>query len=106
MDEIWLKNLYGMALVPDAVFYLEVCPAQLVQRVFAKNQALDYWESGMDLGLERDIFDSFLRYQGMMREAFHKLQASYGFRIIDGERSPEAINETLRKEIEGVLAGR
>jgi dTMP kinase len=41
MDEAWLKNLYGIALVPDAVFYLDVRPEQLVQRVFAKNQALE-----------------------------------------------------------------
>src|SRR6267143_2543729 len=39
MDEAWLKNLYGVALAPDAVFYLSVAPEQLVQRNFAKNQA-------------------------------------------------------------------
>src|SRR5437588_5792724 len=43
MDEAWLKNLYGIALVPDAVFYLNVSPVQLVQRNFLKNQTLDYW---------------------------------------------------------------
>ncbi len=48
MDEAWLKNLYGLALEPDAVFYLNVPPEELVQRTFAKNAALDYWESGMD----------------------------------------------------------
>src|SRR6267378_5567876 len=47
MDEKWLKNLYGMALVPDAVFYLNVAPAELVQRTFAKYSILDFWESGM-----------------------------------------------------------
>ena len=57
MDEEWLKNLYGMALEPDAVFYLNVAPEELVQRAFAKYSLLDYWESGMDLGLARDIFD-------------------------------------------------
>src|SRR6476661_2610017 len=30
MDEKWLKSLYGMALVPDAVFYLNVAPEELV----------------------------------------------------------------------------
>src|ERR1700689_612266 len=63
MDEAWLKNLYGMAVVPDAVFYLNVSPEQLVQRNFAKKHVLDYWESGMDLGLSRDMFDSFMSYQ-------------------------------------------
>src|SRR5262245_61391278 len=51
MDAKWVKNLYGMALVPDAVFYLNVAPEELVQRTFAKYSRLDYWESGMDIGL-------------------------------------------------------
>src|SRR5437016_8380982 len=42
MDEAWLKNLYSIALVPDAVFYLNVSPEQLVQRNLAKNHALDF----------------------------------------------------------------
>jgi len=32
MDEKWLKNLYGIALEPDAVFYLSVEPEELVLR--------------------------------------------------------------------------
>ncbi|MFM7215934.1 MAG: dTMP kinase [Verrucomicrobiota bacterium] len=104
MDEKWLRNLYGIALVPDAVFYLEVSPEQLVQRVFAKNQSLDFWESGMDLGLSRDMFDSFLKYQAAMREMFRRLQSTYRFRIIDGERSTASINEELKTRIGVVLA--
>lgn len=106
MDEAWLKNLYGITLMPDAVFYLEVSPEQLVQRVFAKNQTLDYWESGMDLGLSRDMFDSFLQYQGRMRDTFRRLQKTYGFTIVDAERSPGVINRELQERIERVLAGR
>jgi len=105
-DEAWLRNLYGIALVPDVVFYLEVGPQQLVQRVFAKNQSLDYWESGMDLGLSRDMFDSFLRYQGLMRDTFRRLQQTYGFQIVDADRPPEEINAELQERIEDVLRGR
>jgi dTMP kinase len=103
MDEQWLKNLYGMALVPDAVFYLEVSPEQLVQRNFAKDFALDYWESGMDLGLSRDMFDSFLKYQTLVQEQFRRLQKSYGFTIVDGDRSVESINADLRRKISSLL---
>src|SRR5579863_7017094 len=106
MDEVWLKNLYGIALVPDAVFYLNVSPEQLVERNFAKNYALDYWESGMDLGLSREMFDSFLKYQALMAQQFRRLQAIYGFSIVDGDRSPEAINAELRRKIEAVLTGK
>src|SRR5262245_6701985 len=106
IDEQWLRNLYGIALVPDAVFYLNVSPEELVQRVFAKNQSLDYWESGMDLGLSRDMFDSFLKYQALVEEQFKRIQSTYGFAIVDGHRSMDDINAELRRRIEAVLAGR
>jgi dTMP kinase len=103
IDLAWLKNLYGIALVPDAVFYLNVEPEELVERNFAKNQSLDYWESGMDLGLSRDMFDSFLQYQGRVAAKFKELQATYGFTILDGRRSPEEIHLELRRRIAAVL---
>jgi dTMP kinase len=105
MDEEWLKNLYGIALVPDAVFYLSVSPEELVQRTFQKNQALDYWESGMDVGLSRDMFDSFLKYQTLVEEHFKRLQSIYGFTIIDGHRPVNVIFAELQERIEAVLAG-
>lgn len=104
IEEPWLRNLYGIALQPDAVFYLNVSPQELVQRTFAKNASLDYWESGMDLGFSRDMFDSFLRYQAEVQKVFKQLQSSYGFTIVDGNRSVDAINVELQKKIAAVLA--
>lgn len=103
MDEDWLRNLYGIALVPDAVFYLTVAPQELIQRNFAKNLALDYWESGMDLGLSRDMFDSFLQYQSLVEQQFKRIQATYGFTIVDGHHSVEEVSAELQKKIESVL---
>jgi len=105
MDAAWLRNLYGIALKPDAVFYLGIEPDELVQRNLAKTATLDYWESGMDLGLSRDLFDSFLKYQKLMQEAFRKLQRSYGFKIVNGNRPIDEVNAELRKKIEVVLLG-
>jgi dTMP kinase len=106
MDEAWLKNLYGLALVPDAVFYLNVSPDQLVQRNFAKTQSLDYWESGMDLGLSRDMFDSFLQYQTLVEKQFRRIQATYGFTIVDAHQSVEEVNQELQSKINSVLLGK
>ena len=103
MDEKWLKNLYGIAPVPDAVFYLSVEPEELVQRNLSKNATLDYWESGMDLGFSRDVFDSFLKYQAAMQNVFKALQKTYGFDIVDANRSANAVNKELRKKISSVL---
>lgn len=103
MDEKWLKNVYGIAPVPDAVFYLSVEPEELVQRNLSKNATLDFWESGMDIGLSRDMFDSFLKYQTLMQEQFHRLQKTYGFEIIDANRSMDSITRELRKKINALL---
>ena len=103
MDEKWLKNLYGIAPEPDAVFYLSVEPNELVQRNLSKTATLDYWESGMDLGLSRDLFDSFLKYQVQMGDAFRKLQKIYGFDIVDANRSTDSITKELRQKIKALL---
>jgi dTMP kinase len=106
LDEAWLKNLYGISVVPDAVFYLNVSPELLVQRNFQKIQALDYWESGMDIGLSRDMFDSFLKYQALVETEFRRLQATYGFTIVNGERSIEEISSELQERVEKLLEGK
>jgi dTMP kinase len=105
MDEGWLKNVYGLALVPDAVFYLQTSPENLIQRTFRKTPTLDFWESGMDLGLSRDMFDSFLQYQSLMAAQFQRLQTSYGFRMIDANRPIDDIFEELRRDIDEVMKG-
>jgi dTMP kinase len=106
MDMEWLKNLYSIALVPDAVFYLTLSPETLVQRNFAKDFALDYWESGMDLGLSRDMFDSFIKYQALMARQFERLRKTYSFHVVDGDRSPEEITQELQRRIETVMIRR
>ncbi len=106
IDEAWLRNLYGIALVPDLVFYLEVSPEELVQRTFAKSHSLDYWESGMDLGLSRDMFDSFVKYQQLIIEQFRSLKKTYGFTIVDGDQPAECISRELQRNIAAVLFGR
>ncbi|HEV7868452.1 MAG TPA: thymidylate kinase [Chthoniobacteraceae bacterium] len=95
----WTRNLYSPALVPDAVFYLRVGARQLVERNFQKSASLDYWESGMDLGLSRDMFDSFIKYQRMLQAEFQKMQKEYGFQIINANLRVESIQKELRKQI-------
>ena len=105
MDEAWLKNLYGIALEPDAVFYLSVEPEELVQRNLAKSATLDYWESGMDLGLSRDMFDSFVKNQTAIQSVFRRLQKTYDFNIVDANRSMDSVTRELRKKIAALLDG-
>jgi len=103
LDSDWVKSLYSIALKPDAVFYLKLPPEKLIQRNFMKNHTLDYWESGMDLGLSLDMFDSFVQYQQLMADKFDKLRKAWGFTIIDADRSMSELNRELRSNVERAL---
>ena len=102
-DPDWLTCLYGIALVPDLVFHLRVSPRLLAQRTFRKSSELDFWESGMDLGLSRDRFDSFIRYQTLVQRRFATMQERYSFNEVNGNRSPRLVNRQLREGIEAML---
>ena len=103
LDSDWVKSLYSIALKPDAVFYLKLPPEKLIQRNFMKNHTLDYWESGMDLGLSLDMFDSFVQYQQLMADKFDELRKAWGFTTIDADRSMSELNRELRSNVERVL---
>jgi dTMP kinase len=102
-DREWVKSVYSIAIVPDAVFYLRVSPQQLVERNFKKNVILNYWESGMDIGLSRDMFESFMKYQRLMQAEFRRMQEEYGFDVINGNRSTRAVANELRAKIQSIL---
>jgi dTMP kinase len=103
-DPDWLDSLYSRAIVPDAVFYLQVSTRMLVDRTLTSHGGLDYWESGMDLGLSRDWFGSFLHYQRKLRDQFRKLQERYEFTSINANRTISTIHAELRERVRRVLA--
>jgi dTMP kinase len=102
-DQDWVRSMYGIALVPDLVIYLRVSPSQLVERNFRKNATLDYWEAGMDLGLSRDIFDSFIRYQRLIQKEFNLMQREYGFHLVNGNRSVQSVSNEITAKVRGLL---
>jgi dTMP kinase len=102
-DRTWTRNLYSPAIVPDAVFYFSVSARQLVDRNFQKNATLDYWESGMDLGLSRDVFDSFVKYQRLLAAEFAAMQDECSFQVINANQRIERIQRELRRRIGHLL---
>jgi dTMP kinase len=99
----WSQNLYGFALRPDIVFYLDVDPNELVHRVFKKNSYRDYYESGTDLRLSDNMLESFIMYQKLLRRQFKRMQKRYNIIPIDGNRSIIEINQELQKRIDDYL---
>jgi dTMP kinase len=102
VDRAWLRSLYGFAIVPHLVFYLRVDVDTLIRRVL-ESRGMDYWESGMDMKVGNDIYDSFRAYQGKLLREYHALADEHGFRVIDGRRPIDAIQEELRRQIAPLL---
>ncbi len=102
-DPAWIKSLYSLAVIPDAVFYLKVSPQLLIERNFQKKATLDYWESGMDIGLSPDVFKSFFKYQHRINKQFMLMQKEYGFQVIDGNRKIRTVARDLERRIEKLL---
>lgn len=95
----WSHNLFGFAVKPDLVYYLDVDPNELVHRVFQKNSSLDYYESGADLRLSEDMLESFLKYQRLIGKEFQRMQKRYGIVPINGNRTVVEINSELQDRI-------
>jgi dTMP kinase len=101
-DADWIKDVYSFSLKPDAVYYLRIGVPDLVGRVIA-NRGFDYWESGMDLPMGPDLFESFVNYQTRVIEELDRLSAEYGFRTLDATRSIEATAEDLADRVVALL---
>ena len=98
IDADWVREVYGFALKPDAILYLRAGVDDLVSRVLQEG-GFDYWESGMDLHLGDDMYDSFVEYQNRIGGQFDKMVEDYGFKVIDASRSIDEVFTDLKAQI-------
>ena len=101
-DREWIKDVYSFALKPDAVFYLRIEVEDLVPRVLAAG-GFDYWESGMDLPMGEDLYDSFINYQRRVIQELDALSTELGFETIDATRPVETNADYLAERISAIL---
>lgn len=104
VDRAWLRSLYGFAVVPHLVFYLKIDADTLIRRVL-ESGGMEYWESGMDLKLGDDIYDSFRAYQNKLLREYNALAEEFGFRILDARRPIDVIQQELRRQVGAFLTG-
>jgi dTMP kinase len=93
----WANKLYGFAIVPDLTVFLDARPEILLHRAIGRYGSLDYWESGMDLSLSRDRFESFFRYQERLRAEFDWMAEHHGFHVVDANRDPASVHRDVVK---------
>ena len=95
-DKQWLRDLFGFAVRPDVVFYLQLGVHDLVPRVLEAGK-MNYWESGLDMNYGDDLYDSFVAYQTALIDQFNVMAEEYGFHCLDARQDPQAIQRHLRR---------
>ncbi len=103
VDRAWIRSLYGFAIAPHLVFYLKIDVGTLIRRVL-ESRGMNYWESGMDMKLGDDIYDSFRAYQRQLLKEYQSLADEFGFRILDARKSVSVIQDDLRRQVGEFLA--
>ena len=96
------ERRYEFALKPDIVVYLRATVDELTTRV-VQTSGFNYWESGMDLRLGDDMFDSFTAYQGRLLNVFDTMAREYEFHVVDSSASIQNVSEQIKSLLEPLL---
>ena len=102
VERDWLHCLYGFALKPDLILYLDISIEKLLPRVLASS-GFDYWESGMDYLREETMYDAFVKYQRALLSQFELMAEEYAFVEVDGNNSIQEVFGDLQRLLEPVV---
>lgn len=101
-DPDWIKSTYSFALKPDAVFYLRIEVEDLLPRVLQQG-GFDYWESGMDIPMGEDLYDSFINYQRRLIGELDALAREYRFDTVDATLPVDGIDAYVSEKVAALL---
>src|SRR6516225_12263502 len=99
----WVRNLYRFALRPNLRFYFRVPLDVALGRILGGRDAIKYYEAGMDLGLARDVEESFRIFQGRILDEYEAMAEEMGFHVVDATLSIEEQQGRMREIVLEVL---
>ena len=98
VDRAWIRDVFGFALVPDAVFYLSIDLPHLIPRLLSE-RSFDYWESGMDFLRHQDYYESYIDYQSRLLAEFDSMAKEFDFRRVDATQKIPKVFNAIKKDI-------
>ncbi|MCA0314570.1 MAG: dTMP kinase [Candidatus Melainabacteria bacterium] len=103
-DPNWVRKLYGFAPAPDMVFYMKMPIEPLLRRIITTRGGLDFYESGRDIGMSTDLYQSFKLYQSQIMYEFSEMAEEFDFKVLDASQSIDEVQKQLRREMMPILA--
>ena len=98
----WIEDVYGIALVPDRVFYLDINLEQLLPRVINAT-GLNYWEAGQDILRGRDLYENYRVYQTDLLAEYRAMIPRFGFQVIDGGQPIGMVFDALKEGVQEIV---
>jgi len=102
IDPAWARKVYGFALIPDIILYLKADIDTLITRI-VHGRGFDYWEAGMDILKEDNLYDSFKKYQNCMIDQFNLMTKEYNFHVVDANLSITRTHQEIMRLIQPTL---
>lgn len=102
VDAKWIRDVFSFALIPDAIFYLQVDVTSLIPRLLS-DRGFDYWESGMDFLHLGDYYESYVEYQKRLLGQFDEMAEEFCFRRVDATKRVPDVFKVLKEGIQELL---
>src|SRR5205085_2092534 len=107
VNRAWLRRVYSFAPPPTLAFYFDVPLEEAMRRILVGRPQIKYYEAGLDLGLSTDPYDSFRRFQGLIRTEYEQLVQEFGLTRIDATQSliaqQQQMRDLVRVHLEGAM---
>ena len=94
----WVRGIYNFAALPDLTFFFKADLEVSLKRILDGRPQLKYFESGMDLNLSPDPYESFRIFQGRLLEQYLAMSTEFGFRMVDANARIE-VQQTMVRQI-------
>ncbi len=100
VDREWVRNLYRFAVKPDLTFFFNVPLEVALGRILDGRPKLKYYEAGMDMGFDDDIYQSFRIFQSHVYDEYINMVDEFGFTVLDASRTPEEEQKEMRSLVQ------
>lgn len=103
-DPRWVRKLYGFVVKPDLVFYLKMPIDELLKNIICDKGGLDFYESGRDIGMSTDLYQSFKLYQSKILHEYEQMEEFSDFISIDASKPVDEVKKHIRQQVIKMLA--
>lgn len=104
VDPQWVREVYSFAVRPDVTFYFRVSADVSVQRILNARKKIKYYEAGMDLGLSRNLQESFYLFQSRVLSAYDRMSEEFAFHVMDAQEPIDVQQRQVRRIVETELS--